>query len=94
MDKLIKAGLPTTGAETFVERVYDNIGLTQKDGAPITTETIKEWAGPPGGGWRRKRTPARKPGAAQARGPAAIQEAQERVKEFALLFKRMAAGSS
>ena len=92
MDKLINAGMSTTGAETFVERVYDNIGLTH-DGEPITTETIKEWCGPAGGGWRRKRTLVRKPGATQARGPAAVQEAQERVKEFALIFKKMAAGA-
>ena len=93
MDKLINAGMSATGAETFVERVYDNIGLMQHDGTPITTETIKEWFGPAGGSWRRKRTLARKPGATQARGPAAVQEAQERVKEFAQMFKKMAAGT-
>ena len=93
VDKLVNAGMAASNAENFVERVYAGIGLTQSDGMPITADTIKNWLGSSNAGWRRKRLLTRKP-ASQQRGPAAMLEAQERVKEFALMFKRMAASDS
>ena len=92
VQKLINAGMSAINAENYLANTYASIGLTQRDGAPITIEQIRAWLGPRAGGWRNNSAVKRKMGGLAApRGPAALTEAQARVDELSAIFKKMAA---
>jgi hypothetical protein len=92
VQKLINAGMSAANAESYLANTYASIGLTQRDGAPITIEQIRAWLGPRAGGWRNNTAVKRKLGGLAApRGPAALTEAQSRVDELSAIFKRMTA---
>ena len=94
VQKLITAGMSATNAESYLANTYASIGLTQRDGAPITVEQIRAWLGPRAGSWRNNSAVKRKMGGLAApRGPAALTEAQSRVDELSAIFKRMAASA-
>ncbi|MEQ1865963.1 MAG: hypothetical protein ABL996_15105 [Micropepsaceae bacterium] len=94
VQKLINAGMSAANAESYLANTYASIGLTQRDGAPITVEQIRAWLGPRAGSWRNNSAVKRKMGGLAApRGPAALTEAQSRVDELSAIFKRMAASA-
>ena len=92
VQKLINAGMSAANAESYLANTYAAIGLTQRDGSPISIELIKTWLGPRVGAWRRNTSMKRKIGGLGApRGPGALVEAQARVDELSAIFKKMAA---
>ena len=93
-ERLIKAGMQLASAESYVERTYSHIGLTQADGRPISIQDIKAWrAKVMGRGtatWRRSSALMPKTTAGLGRPQPSLSDVTARVDEFAAMFKKMA----
>jgi hypothetical protein len=93
--KLINAGMSVANAETYLVNAYATIGLTQRDGSPVSIEVVKTWLAPRMSGWRRKPAAGQKVGTlATPKGPGALLEAQARVNELSAIFKKMSSATT
>ena len=93
VERLTNAGMQASQAESYVRRSYAAVGLKQADGSPISDDTVREWrakfGGPGGSSWRRKTALKQRIGS-QPASAGTLTEAQQRVDQMAVLFKRMA----